>query len=321
MSPLAGANYATPASLRDRYIFTSQAADSVIERFVRSWVELEPAAGATARESLTMDDFYLLMSFARRCVEANLQGASQPTLTDALAALSALDLARVDFRDAIVNADLLAWAMHHLGMDFTSHFQRAAKSAEPGMAEVLRKSGSRATKQLGPGMWQAVETALGRLLVDSDFRPWDPTADVIGAIFHVADAIERDSYRGSSLTVGQVVPEVWLKGATDPTALTLALRRTRAVASVRASISEAVCATSENQMFVAWVAEADNENDASTLAAAAKPSASHAAFGVASERLACIVVARSIMVGVASFETPDSLVRFMGPISQAIAGE
>jgi hypothetical protein len=265
-----------------------------------------------------MDDLYLLMAFARRAAEASLQGWDDPTLRDGLTAVGLVDIERVDFRDAIVASELIAWAMKQADIDYSGEFARVAERAESGMADVLRKVAARPPAQVGPGMSQAVAAPVGTVLAESDFERWEPTVDLVAIAFDIADVIEADVYRCTRLTVSQTLPEFWLRAGNDPSAVAIALDRTRAVLSIRASLDRSVCPTSDSQMFVTWVCEAADERDAAMLARAAKPGSTYAAFGIAHQRVACIVVARSLVEGNDAYESAKSLMRLAAPVTRAI---
>ena len=65
-------------------------------------------------------------------------------------------------------------------------------------------------------------------------------------------------------------------------------------------------------MFIVFLVETANEADAASLLKACqrvKPN-DHALLGMAEHNLFCVVVGRSFVVGVESFETSDALRRF-----------
>ncbi len=221
------------------------------------------------------DRLYLLLRFARRCVEASLQDVPEPTLHHGLRALCVVDQQRVDFRDAIVAAELIAWAMNREGLGYVEAFERAAEPAEPGMAATLRRLAHRSSAQLSPGMWRVVATPSGPALVETFFDRWEPTVDLVALAFEIADLIEADVYRNPTLSVAHSLPQVWLGLGGDDRAVELARTETRAVLSVSAKVDPAISPTSDSKMFVIWVAEAQSSQDASLLATAAKPGQSH----------------------------------------------
>lgn len=317
-SPLATVRYSDPPHMRDRYRFVSEPADRAIQAFVEDYAEREGAEIARARDALTMDDLYLLLRFARRCVEASLQDVREPTLLHGLSALSAVDQQRVDFRDVIVAGELIAWAMNREGGAYVPMFERGAARSEPSTAATLRRIAERAPAELSSGMWRVVATPHGPALVDTSFERWEPTVDLATVAFEIADVIEADVYRNTTLSVGNSLPEVWLGPRSKDPAVEHARRQTPAVLSLSATVDPSVCTTSESQMFVVWVAEARSDHDAALLAAAPEPSNWYDAFGIASANVACIVVGRSTVVGVASHERDGSVRRFAGPMSHAL---
>lgn len=108
-----------------------------------------------------MEDFYTLLAFTGRCALASLRGRTEPSLQAALAALTAIDQERVDWRDVAVAAELVAWAMLQAGIDHAIEFSRGASHAEAGVAATLLRTAERPPAELAPGWYRCVATASG----------------------------------------------------------------------------------------------------------------------------------------------------------------
>jgi hypothetical protein len=151
-----------------------------------------------------------------------------------------------------VAAELLAWAVARAGGDQAMEFQRMSERFEPGVAETLGRIASRPARELEPGMWRAVETAAGPILVDDEFERVEPTVDLVGIALGVREVLEADVYRVSDLTVATELPQVWLT-PTDRAALERALGATRACVSVRAQPYAATTSTGRDQQLLVFL--------------------------------------------------------------------
>jgi hypothetical protein len=312
-SPLAEVAYDPDDGALDLHRFVESPIDNAIGKFAASYEKLGYEKTGDVRASLTMDDLYTLLAFARRSALASLQSRDRPSLHHGLVALTAVDAERVDWRDVSVAAELLGWAVARAGGDHAIEFQRMSERSERGVAETLGRIASRPASELEPGMWRAVETAAGPILADDDFERFEPTADLVGIALGIRDVLEEDVYRVSSLTVATELPQVWLT-PTDRAGLERSLGAIRACVSVQAQPDSATTSTAGDQQLLVFLAEAGNEEDARLIAAAAVPTTSHQALGLAKDRLCCVVVANAFVVGVPSFEGEGALERFYEPL-------
>lgn len=308
-SPLAEVAYDPSDGALDLHRFVESPTDDAVSEFAASYEKLGYEKARDVRAALTMDDLYTLLAFARRSALASLQSRDSPSLHNGLVALTAVDAERVDWRDVSVAAELLAWAFAQAGADHATEFQRVLQRCEPRVAETVGGIASRPASELEPGMWRAVETAAGPILVQDDFERFEPTVDLVGIALGVRDVLEADVYRVSDLTVATELPQVWLT-PTDGAALERALAAIRACVSVRAQPAPATTSTATDQQLLVFLAEVGSEEDARLIAAAAVPAKSHQALGLAKDRLCCVVVANAFVVGVPSFEGEGALERF-----------
>jgi hypothetical protein len=316
-SPLAGVAYDPSSGAFDLHRWVDSPVDETVARFVAAYGELEPEEAAEARAALTMDDFYTLFAFARRSALASLRGRDEPTLRDGLAAVSAIDLRRVDWRDALVAGELVAWAMATAGLDHGAEFRRVEPRLDDAMREALQPIGERPAADLSPGMWRRVDTRAGPVLVSENFGRFEPSVDLVGIALVLQDVLEADVYRVHSIAVGGELPLVWLT-AGDKSELERAVNAMRACVNVGARLDPSATSTAEDQHFVAFVAEAASADDAAMLASAAVSTESHEALGLSHGAVCCVLVARSFVVGVPAFEEPGALHRFAVPVESAL---
>ena len=148
-------------------------------------------------------------------------------------------------------------------------------------------------------------------LIRRGFCSYHPTLDVAKAAVEIADLIAKDKYLPTSVEIAAELPAVWLETKNNA-ALEEALRGIRAGASIAASLRPGELADCDSQMFLVFLVETADESAARTLLqlSQTKKPESYAMLGLAKEKLFCLVVARSFVVGVDSFETTEKLSRF-----------
>ena len=316
-SPLAGVAYDPRSGELDLHRFLESPVDTAVGEFAASYERLGAEEAGDVRAALSMDDFYTLLAFVRRSVLASLGRRSSPSLHHGLVALTAIDQERVDWRDVVVAAELLAWSIVRAGGDHAAEFQQASRKCERGVADTLSRIADRPAAELEPGMWRPVETAQGSILADDDFEGFEPTIDLVGIALAFQDVIEADAYRVSGITVATELPPVWLT-ATDQAALERTLGRVRACVSVSAELDPGAAPTAEDQQLLVFLAEAGSVDDARLLVEAAVPTKSHEALGVADRAVCCVVIGSSTVVGVPAFERDGSLERFEEPLRSVL---
>lgn len=317
-SPLEGVAYDVWSGELDLHRFVESPVDDALEAFVAEHGAVADAEAAARRETLTMDDLYTLLAFAHRAVMASLLGRAKPSLSGALVALTAVDSTRVDWRDASVAAELIGWAYSRAGVDHAAHLRAASARAEPRVAEMLNHVASRGAEDLAPGMWRCVAGPAGFILVDDYFERFDPTRDLIEVAFEIQTVVEEDAYRVGGLTVGSDLPEVWLSGDRDEE-VQHARERIRACVIIRGDLHPAADRHAKDQQLLVFLTEAESADEADVIATAAQPKDSYEALGVSAGALCCVVVARSVVIGVRPFEKAGSLQRFAEPLERILS--
>jgi hypothetical protein len=319
-SPLEGIAYDPRRGELDLHRFVESPIDRTVSDFAASYERLGNEEVGEVRAALSMDDFYTLLSFVRRSVLASLRGRSSPSLEHGLVAITAIDQERVDWRDVVVAAELLAWAIARAGGDHAAQFQHASRKCGPGVADTLSRIAARDAAQLEPGKWRPMETADGMILAGDRFERFEPTVDLVGIALAVQDVIEADAYRVADITVAAELPPVWLT-ATDQAALDRALDRVRACVTADAGLEPSAVPAAEDQQLLVFLAEAASVDDARLLAEAAVPSESYEALGLANGAVCCVVVGSSFVVGVPAFERRGSLQRFKERLSSVLENQ
>jgi hypothetical protein len=308
-SPLRDVSYPAQAAVLWRWVHARQ--DASVWAFVRAYSGVPDRE--RVRSSLTVDDFYTLMTFARRCVLAALRNEDPGAAEAAFDALSAIDLERVDWRDVVVAASLASYAARRVGLEPDEVLAGAVRQAEPAVGEIIERAVTKDVDLAGDWGYREVATPSGPVLVDSEGGPADD--ELVARVLGVADLLENDErYVVTSIGEEDELPEVWLD---DTEAAGEARQRLVGCASVHAEPPEA----RYRHFLLVFLVEAHDERDAGAIAAAARRvTADHTAqLGIAVGRRCAVVVARSAVAGQPSLEDARSLARFQEPIEALLA--
>ena len=317
-SPLAGISYDFAAGELDLFRFMTSPTDQAVRAVVGTAWSSDDQAVAHTRNALTQDDMYTLLAFARRCAVAALRDHSSVHVVDAMHCMALIDPERIDWRDAAVAATLLAYSGDRLGEKVRPLVAEAAARAAPSMAEILARHSKAPSKGLTFGGYREVRTSQGVGLMSDYGKRFEPSVDLLAHAKKVIQVIERDRYRVHDVTTGTDMPAVWLPAAD---AATLEARDAlRACVTVSARPNSDVHGMPDH-MFSVFLAEARNSSGAEKIAKAAvpKPSSDIALVGVATGAICAVLVARSVVMGVAPLEDMQSLARFREPLLHAIS--
>jgi hypothetical protein len=313
-SPLRKVKYDSDRGEVSLHRFVASPTDEKLRVFVGNLVTLSAESLSAVRAGLTMDDFYTLLTFARRRALASVREGKVEMAADGVTALSAIDAERVDWRDMALASAMLAFALRRAGADPGQVFTHAAERSDGNAAEILRRFARESVDSLTPWGFRLVETPSGKALFDDWGHPYEPSVDLGRLAGAVAEILEGDSYQVTRLGVGSNLPAVWVRGG-DPVAIKAATESMRGCAIVNASLRPGTHPRAKDQHFLAFIGEATSSEHATLIAAAAKSQSGVEEFGLARDRLWCVVVARSVVKGVASFEKSGSLERLKPAIA------
>lgn len=107
-SPLLGLTYQLERGEYDLFRFVESETDELVALTALRALELRRQELVEFRDALTQDDFYTLLTFARRVAVRVLRGHADQ-LSAGWAAVGIVDLERVDWRDAAVAVGLLGY--------------------------------------------------------------------------------------------------------------------------------------------------------------------------------------------------------------------
>ncbi len=313
-SPLGGVAYEAGEASLER--FQSSDKDDRIRRFVARYRDEDREGRESQRDALTMDDFYTLLTFARRRMVAALRATDAAILRDGIDALAAIDQRRVDPRDLAWAAALVSWASPRVGLEPRVALREAADLASSETADILSEFADNPPDDLTDWGYRLVDRADGAALVRDDGNEYEPSVDLLAVATAVGAVFEQDAYERAEVTLGADVPDVWLRIG-DEEAVARGLATVRAGASVNAELRPDVHRKAEDQMLVAFLVEVGENASAEVLAASASCRDGDA-LGVAAGRLCCVVIGHSVVMQTAAFETPGALGRFRDAIRREL---
>jgi len=311
-SPLVGVRYDLAPGEGDLFRFVESSRDEVILRFIHYCRGLDHGERAQVRSSLTMDDLYTLLTFARRAALRALRANDSEIVVRGIEAISLIDAERIDRRDAVWESALLAYAGGRTGLNVGDAFTAAASAAEPGISEVLGRFAHERVDNLEDDWgYGELTTPAGVILVSDGGEPFAPTIDLVSIAFDIVAVIEDGPWRVSDVETGSDMPAVWLRRG-DPKAVETALDSMRACVAINGALLPSVSARPGAQQLTVFLGEFADSNAAGAIAAATGPGSrgGFAGIGVAGGPVCAVMVSRSVMQGVDAYEGEVSLERF-----------
>jgi hypothetical protein len=295
------------------------ALDSRLRELCQSFAKSGVESRAKTRESISEDEFYTLLTFSERAAVFGLRERNAVWLTDGLTALSMIELDRVDFRDVYVAVSLLYHSAERIGQNADQLLSAAAGLSEPKVSGLINNFIGRPPKDKTlkmMGGYDEVETRDGIGFIGWRFESYNPTYDLKKIAIDLAEYIAADKYQPGLVYVADNLPDVWLK-TEDDTSLYKSLRAVQGGATINGRLRPNEYSDSESQMFIIFLVEVADESAAKTLLDLSKKKSpvDYCMLGLAEGKLFCLVVARSVVDGRKTFETPDSLARFSKGIS------
>ena len=98
--------------------------DDALREVVQKYAASEPQQRAAIRDSISMDGFYTLMTFSRRCAVFAMRERNVEIAREGLTAVAMIDEERVDFRDIPACLYLLYHAASRIGADAGGMFRQ-----------------------------------------------------------------------------------------------------------------------------------------------------------------------------------------------------
>jgi hypothetical protein len=273
------------------------------------------------RDGIGVDEAYTLLAYARRASVFALRSGDASLVADGLGAAAAIPYERIDPRDGLVALALLHHAGRRCGHGAVALFEAAREVGERAFASLIDGFLARpASAQDLRSAWGYVEAdgPFGVGLLSWGYGPWSPTVDLALTSLAIAEALRGDEYLIEDPMLGAELPSVWLSASADG-GLEPTLERIRAGAIIHGRLRGDVGPGLGSQQLTAWVLEADSAEDVQLLERLARtPRAGDALLCLADGALFVLVVARSVVMGVAAHETTPRLRRFEAGIEATI---
>ena len=230
-SPLSGIRYESSNGEGDLLRLRDAPADARVAAFLDNLAGMTTDQVAEVRGALTTDDFYTLITFARRSIVRALRDGSPKLISQATTAVVVIDPERVDPRDVSWVIALTAWSVQRLAIPRVDALRDALHVGTPSAIEALNRFLDASIDLADWGLIE-VATASGPGLAERESAAYAPTSNLLRAAFVIADEIATDRYGPASLTVASNLPKVWFRNA-DEERLFDALCGVRATISVR----------------------------------------------------------------------------------------
>jgi hypothetical protein len=293
--------------------------DSAITELCRRFASMSASERTDLRRSISMDEFYTLLAFARRAAVFGMREGSIDRLRDGLAAVALIESERVDVRDIGLALSILSHATRRIGKDADTLFRDAAVLAEARVATLIERAAQEHDLRPATG-YHEVETKYGIGLIGWGLKKYEPTYDFVSLAIEVAELVEADRYHAGSVQIATELPPVWFETA-GSAALDAALRQVRAGATVSGTLRPGFNESYREQWLAIFLVELPDTkltDSLRQLSENTRPS-TYSVLGLAKDRLFCLVVGRSVRQGVPSYETPTSIRRFEAGLEAALS--
>jgi hypothetical protein len=296
--------------------------DDELRKVVRSYAASQPRQRAVMRDSISMEGFYTLMTFARRSAVFAMRERKVEIARGGLIAVAMIDPERVDFRDIPACLYLLYHAANRIGADADGMFREVGALSDSEVGKDIVGFVERASdrRSLSSSLFVEVETEKGLGFIDRDIEKYNPTLDLKSLSIAVARLVAADKYQPESVALATDLPSFWLSRGRNAE-LERVLEGIRGGATISARLRPGEHPKHESQQFTIFIVETSNPSDAQTLVrlSQSRETRGHSMVGVAAGRLFTLVVARAFMDGVDAYETPRSLARFEGGLATILA--
>jgi hypothetical protein len=310
-SPLADVQYSAVAI--GLWLWVAASEDQLVREVLQRYRSAPAEERQSLRRILTMDDFYGIMTFARRRALEALRTRDVSLLGDALQSLAMIEVERVDERDLHIAIAMCCYAAQQVGLPLQSELVAAAAMAQPYVARLLtsgRRHKVNLSKECG---YQLIETADGLVLLSDGYKRYKPKADLVRVARGFATVLDCDLYWVHSVSVGEEIPDVWFGLAGRDPGAKAALGRLTGCTRVHATFRpDRTQSPYHPPRLGCWFAEAASAADAQTIVDAAAARVSNRALvrGVAVGRLIGVLL-YLFDPDIEPTESRDSLGRFV----------
>ena len=300
-SPLSGRAYDPERDEFDLGAVVYAPLDTEVESVVKAWRDSGPDGREELRRSLSLEDNYTLIQFAKRMAARALNQPSPEPCEHGLLALAMIDESRIDPRDAAWAAGLL----NHAGRNRPAIlFERAIALATPGMGELLRQGRDSTLEDWG---YCELKTSTGIGLVQCGSSRYNPSVDLADVAGRVGARVLSSRYV-LEIEVATELPAIWFdRDGRKHAAETL--ERSLGVVLIRGTLRRGFGNTA-GQMLLTWIVELTSPNDCAQLVSDVGNGSAHEGryvVAVSAGRLFALCVAGSFQQGVEPYESQAAL--------------
>jgi len=297
-------------------------ADDEVRRLARAFVSADASRRSEMRDEMSMNDFYSLLTFARRASVFAMRTRDVQWIADALYGIAIIDAHRIDEHDIPITLSIVHHAAERIGADTKKRFEAAASLAEKKPAELLR-SFVRADDKYKDlrRSWghDEIATPSGVGIITRGFSPYNPSGDMTSLAVTLAGMIAGDQYEPSSVCIASKLPAIWFR-TDDETGLQALLRHVRAGLSIEGRLRPEYRPVHEMQTLLIFLIEVEDASTAEQLMriASTHPPREEARIAIREAQLFCMLIGQAVMGEAEPFETSESLGRFRDPLSRLL---
>lgn len=266
------------------------------------------------RKSLSRDDIYTLIEFAKRATVFAIRKNEAVYLQHGFTAVAMIEKERCDFRDVWWALSFLDYGLKRLNIDRQNIYEKTQPLAAAQTAALIKSFSEQALNNnslKGPWGCAEVETPYGTGFVSTYGRKYNPQKNLLKMLFEIDDYITNDTYRTGSITIGTEIAVIWF-GADKDKNIEELNKKNNGCASLNSTLKEGLDSNSSYQRLDVWLSEFNDLNTLDILVGISnndEPSGfSRLCF--AEGDVLCMVIQRAIMQGVNEYETNESLKRF-----------
>lgn len=293
--------------------------DEKLRTLASDFRQCKPARREKVRRSMSMEELYTLLQFAKRSAVMALNDSSPEPCENGLLALAMIDETRIDQRDAEWTAALLNYAISATTEGHSEILHSAIGISTPGMGKILRRS--RGSADLSEWGYAEVRTDSGLGLIESEWFPYAPSLKLGEIALSVADWLNEGRYVARP-KIAVEVPDVWF-GKDFRAAAQSILGSARGAVSVSGTLRRSYSRDFAAQMLVHWLVELPSR-DASAQLVKFLGSGLHIsgrfAVGYSVGSLFGLLVAGSAVDGVEPYESLESLTNYVLTLQSLICG-
>lgn len=316
-SPIADLRYSDAECRLWRW--SESGVDISVEKIVADFVNFAEPQRNITRNSINIDDFYTLLTFARRSALSSLRTGETHKIEMAFTAIAMIELARVDWRDLLVASRLVRYAGQRLDAPLKDIVTRAAQMAEPKTAEALLLDGSGRINLSESCGYQEVVTSEGVALFQTGYMRFASKANLAEIAFAIAVALEDSDYEISDIELASDIPLIWFDSH-ERSPIGKMVGKISGCVRIHGAPRSDPDPLSSGQSLLVFLAETSSENDAREIAMAAQNSSNPEStqIGVASGRLCAVTIQRSCMADTSPLEDSSSLERLRPVFDQCL---